>query len=377
MLRMTTRMLLAPLANVVFGAVLLLAHSAQAFVAGPCISNLVLRGSSRQDVCAGARMQLDPFAANLVIGGIAGTVSNLAVFPIDLVKTRLQSSSAGDGGEGALAMIQYVIRADGVAGLWAGSTPVLLGSAPESALQLAVQTWLITSAMAGLSVGSENDLTLLTQIICGGVAGASTILVTNPMETLRIRASIEGKTSSFTDNVRALGLSGLYFGFEAGLARDIPFSALYFPLFCTFKAHAQPFFSEGVALTIAALVAGMFTAAATSPFDIIKTRVQAQAGRTAAPVSQSVTLRSPAFVAAYSGAREGLEFPEMDVEEVLGGGDMTSSVSIEATVRELVVSEGWWCLFKGVGPRTMRLAPCMAITLVLYEQLQQVFRSVN
>ena len=102
-------------------------------------------------------MQLDPFVANLVIGGIAGTVSNLAVFPIDLVKTRLQSSSAGDDGEGALAMIQDVIRADGVAGLWVGSTPVMLGSAPESALQLAVQTWLITSAMAGLSVGSEND----------------------------------------------------------------------------------------------------------------------------------------------------------------------------------------------------------------------------
>jgi len=241
---------------------------------------------------------VDPFVANLVIGGIAGTVSNLVVFPIDLVKTKLQNGLGKEGG--VLATLSNVVQVDGIGGLWAGSTPVLLGSAPESALQLAVHTWLAATAIAVSSeVWNEVELTLLVQIVCGGIAGASTLLVTNPMETLRIRASIEGQSSSFIDNVNALGLRGLYSGWEACLLRDIPFCAMYFPLFCLFKAQVLPFLTahnaEGAACTVAALAAGMISAAVTAPLDVIKTRVQAQAGR-ARPVRSS----SSAFIAAYS-----------------------------------------------------------------------------
>lgn len=180
-------------------ALLLVARSANAFVSVPC----GLRGSFRTQrlvrphalaaasrgkgalSAGGVGMQSElfanPFVTDLLFGGIAGTVSNLAVFPIDLVKTKLQSNAEGSE-HGALATLMNVVRADGVGGLWSGSTPVLLGSAPESALQLAVHTWLIAMAVASQSSAvGENDLTILTQIICGCVAGASTILVTNPM----------------------------------------------------------------------------------------------------------------------------------------------------------------------------------------------------
>ena len=346
----------------VAGVVLLFAQ-ADAFVApsGSVLFRTRAKGFSAAPTCrqVAARRGLsmhflegvDPFVANLVIGGIAGTVSNLAVFPIDLVKTKLQNGARGTEG-GVMATLSNVVRVDGIGGLWAGSTPVLLGSAPESALQLAVDTWLVATAIAVSSeIWNEVELTLLVQIVCGGIAGASTLLVTNPMETLRIRASMEGQTSSFIDNVNALGVRGLYSGWEACLLRDIPFTASYFPLFCLFKTQALPFLTahdaEGAACTVAALAAGMISAAVTAPLDVIKTRVQAQAGR-ARPMRSS----SSAFIAAYS------------EEEV--------PADIAGTVRELVAREGWGGLLCGAGPRVMRLAPGMAITLALYEQLQML-----
>lgn len=52
-------------------------------------------------------------------------------------------------------------------------------------------------------------------IFISSLAGAATILVSNPMEVLRIRSSLE-KDASFVENVKALGLRGLFSGWQAG-----------------------------------------------------------------------------------------------------------------------------------------------------------------
>jgi len=109
---------------------------------------------------------VDPFVANLVLGGIAGAVSNTIVFPLDLAKTKIQQS-AKEASEGPLSALAQIVRTDGVRGLWAGATPVLLGSAPESAIQLASHTWLVAFAAASLVPG-EAQLPLWSQVACGG-----------------------------------------------------------------------------------------------------------------------------------------------------------------------------------------------------------------
>jgi hypothetical protein len=119
------------------------------------------------------RMQLDPFVTNLVLGGIAGTVSNTVVFPLDLAKTKMQQSAQASA-EGPLASLANVVRTDGISGLWAGATPVMLGCAPESAIQLAVHSWLITcltiASAAPMNEAQMNEasLPLASQVLCGG-----------------------------------------------------------------------------------------------------------------------------------------------------------------------------------------------------------------
>ena len=93
-------------------------------------------------------MQLDPLLGNVIIGGISGTISNVAVFPIELVKTKIQSASSAEDRlkfRDCQSVMRAIIEEKGVIALWEGVTPVLIGSAPESAIQLAVHSWVVAA----------------------------------------------------------------------------------------------------------------------------------------------------------------------------------------------------------------------------------------
>lgn len=77
------------------------------------------------------------------LGAFAGAVGATAVYPIDLVKTRMQNQRAGSFiGElayrNSMDCCKKVIRHEGVLGLYRGLVPQLLGVAPEKAIKLTV-----------------------------------------------------------------------------------------------------------------------------------------------------------------------------------------------------------------------------------------------
>lgn len=73
-------------------------------------------------------------------------VGATAVYPIDLVKTRMQNQRTGSFiGElmyrNSFDCFKKVIRHEGVFGLYRGLVPQLLGVAPEKAIKLTVSFW--------------------------------------------------------------------------------------------------------------------------------------------------------------------------------------------------------------------------------------------
>lgn len=78
-----------------------------------------------------------------ILGSIAGAVGATAVYPIDLVKTRMQNQRTGSYiGElmyrNSYDCFKKVIRHEGVFGLYRGLVPQLMGVAPEKAIKLTV-----------------------------------------------------------------------------------------------------------------------------------------------------------------------------------------------------------------------------------------------
>lgn len=120
-------------------------------------------------------------------------------------------------------------------------------------------------------------------------AGGSQVIFTNPLEIVKIRLQVAGEIAGGAkvralSVVRELGLFGLYKGARACLLRDVPFSAIYFPMY----AHTKAAFADDegynhpLTLLAAGAIAGIPAASLVTPADVIKTRLQvvARTGQT-------------------------------------------------------------------------------------------------
>uniref|UniRef100_A0A8C7ZUY8 Solute carrier family 25 member 12 n=1 Tax=Oryzias sinensis TaxID=183150 RepID=A0A8C7ZUY8_9TELE len=185
----------------------------------------------------------------------------------------------------------------------------------------------------------DDTIPLFAEIMAGGCAGASQVIFTNPLEIVKIRLQVAGEITtgprvSALSVVRDLGFFGLYKGAKACFLRDIPFSAIYFPMY----AHTKTQFADengrlgALQLLTAGAIAGVPAASLVTPADVIKTRLQvaARAGQTT-----------------YSGVID--------------------------CFRKIMKEEGFRALWKGAGARMCRSSPQFGVTLVTYELLQRWF----
>ncbi|KAF9427157.1 mitochondrial aspartate-glutamate transporter agc1 [Podila epigama] len=280
-----------------------------------------------------------------LLGSISGAVGATVVYPIDLVKTRMQNQRSKVVGEllykNSIDCFKKVIKNEGVLGLYRGLGPQLIGVAPEKAIKLTMND-LVRRHLTD----KDGNITFVGELIAGGVAGGSQVIFTNPLEIVKIRLQVAGEAAKASEGaaprpgavtiVRNLGLMGLYKGASACLLRDIPFSAIYFPVYAHLKKDV---FKEGPdhrlaisELLMAGAIAGMPAAYFTTPADVIKTRLQVEAKK-----GQST----------YSG--------------------------ITDAARKIYAEEGFRAFFKGGPARIFRSSPQFGTTLMVYEMLQRAF----
>ncbi|KAI9184470.1 hypothetical protein H9P43_003523 [Blastocladiella emersonii ATCC 22665] len=273
--------------------------------------------------------------AKLASGSIAGIIGTSIIYPIDMVKTRLQSGS-GAQYKGIVDCFRTIVRTEGTRGLYRGITANLIGITPEKAIKLAVND-LAREALA--APGTHPDhLPIHLGALAGATAGTCQVVATCPMEVIKIQMQLAALNTppgqaapSLMQVVRNLGLRGMYKGTAATLMRDVPFSILFFPSHAFFKSLCEDenghvgfgsVFGSGI-------LAGWLAAGAVTPADVIKTRLQASG--------------SP-----YTGIRH--------------------------CFTDIVKTEGASALFKGILPRCMIVSPLFGITLLVYELQQRYLK---
>ncbi|XP_033214379.1 mitochondrial glutamate carrier 1-like isoform X1 [Belonocnema kinseyi] len=231
----------------------------------------------------------------IINGGIAGIIGVSVVFPLDLVKTRLQNQVIGPKGEKMYSSMfdcfKKTYAAEGYFGMYKGSAVNILLITPEKAIKLAANDVFRHQ----LTPGPGQNLSLIREMLAGGSAGACQIVITTPMELLKIQMQDAGRVASaaktagkevpkisawsLTKNLfKKRGILGLYQGTGATALRDITFSVIYFPLFANLNALG-PKREDGSSVFwcsfVSGCVAGSTAALAVNPFDVIKTRLQA------------------------------------------------------------------------------------------------------
>ncbi|XP_023940259.2 mitochondrial glutamate carrier 1 [Bicyclus anynana] len=230
----------------------------------------------------------------IINGGIAGIIGVSIVFPLDLVKTRLQNQTVGPSGEkqykNMLDCFKQTYRAEGYFGMYRGSAVNIILITPEKAIKLAAND--LFRFHLTLKDGS---LPVFRQMIAGGLAGACQIVITTPMELLKIQMQDAGRQAAQAakegkkfERVTAMqltrrlmaerGIFGLYKGVTATAARDISFSVVYFPTFAILNdlgpkdtpGGPPPFWWS----FLSGCAAGSTAALGVNPLDVIKTRMQ-------------------------------------------------------------------------------------------------------
>jgi len=297
------------------------------------------------------RKQSFSLLPRIINGGVAGIVGVTCVFPIDLVKTRLQNQQIGPNGERAYkSIIDCGIKTftkEGFFGMYRGSGVNLLLITPEKAIKLVGNDFF--RHHLALPNGS---LTKTREMLSGAGAGTCQIIVTTPMELLKIQLQDAGRTSGKQSAeamtvgangvvrmsasslalqlLRERGVFGLYRGFGATAARDITFSAIYFPLFANLNSLGKR--REGSTKAVfyvsflSGFAAGSFGAFIVTPLDVVKTRLQ--------------TITKAQGEKVYSGILS----------------------CLIGTFR----TEGWQALFKGGFCRVLVMAPLFGIAQTVY-----------
>jgi solute carrier family 25 (mitochondrial aspartate/glutamate transporter), member 12/13 len=115
-------------------------------------------------------------AHHFALGSIAGAFGAFMVYPIDLVKTRMQNQRGGPRVgtllyKNSIDCAIKVFRNEGIRGLYSGVMPQMVGVAPEKAIKLTVNDLVrrkLTDENGRIRLGSE--------LVAGGTAGGCQVV---------------------------------------------------------------------------------------------------------------------------------------------------------------------------------------------------------
>ena len=225
-------------------------------------------------------------------GAAAGTAVDLSLYPIDTLKTRLQSRAG-------------FYASGGFRGIYAGVGSAALGAAPGAALffvsyewikatmsrrqaELASSSWSKKSGHSGDKAWVRHEwLEPLNHMLAASVGEVAACAVRVPTEVVKQRAQAMEYRSSLAalggilSLRREIGAYGvfreLFRGWNIMVMREVPFTVIQFPLWEALKEwRKRTEGKDGVTAFESAVfggVSGAVAAGFTTPLDVLKTRM--------------------------------------------------------------------------------------------------------
>lgn len=289
-----------------------------------------------------------PFVYQFVAGAVAGISEILLMYPLDVVKTRIQLQ-VGAAAKGAAPSSHYtgvidclgkIIKNEGFSRLYRGISAPILMEAPKRATKFAAndEYGKVYKRLFGMK-----EINQPLAILNGASAGATESLVVVPFELVKIR--LQDKSSKYTgatDVVRKIvaneGILALYNGLEATFWRHVVWNAAYFGSIFQLRSLFPKYQDKNKKMLVdlvSGSIGGCFGTILNIPFDVVKTRIQNQ-------------VKVPGVTPKYNWT-----FP-----------------SLALVYKE----EGAVALFKGLLPKILRLGPGGGVLLVVFTKTMDFFR---
>lgn len=288
-----------------------------------------------------------------VVGAGLFTGVTVALYPVSVVKTRLQVASKDVAEKNAFSVVRGILKTDGIPGLYRGFGTVITGAIPARILFL---TALETTKVAAFKMVEPFKFSEPTQAaIANGIGGMSASLCSQavfvPIDVVSQKLMVQGysghaKYSGGLDVARKIikshGIRGLYRGFGLSVITYSPSSAVWWASYgssqrviwsllgnrAEFK-DATP--SQLTIMSVQAfggIIAGATASLITTPLDTIKTRLQVM-GHEKRPSARGV-------------------------------------------VEKLIADDGWKGFYRGLGPRFFSMSAWGTSMILAYEYLKRL-----
>lgn len=258
--------------------------------------------------------------------------TNAVLFPVELVKTRLQLQRTKAVYKNTLDVVYKTVKHEGFLGLYKGF--------PVS--QFGVLTGHIYASSYEISREQFSPLQNAARgFLAGGLAAALEQTVINPVDVISQRMMVEGQGQRNKQRgtlrsvnivkrvLRDHGVFGFYRGFAASLMVEGLWSATWWASYCLYLDVIGKMVPDGtshlVIKGLSGMLAGISSAVVGNPIDVIKIRLQVEGRK-----------------------------------------------SFSRTLNDLLKNEGALALTKGMFASAISEMPCSAITIIGYEMVKKL-----
>lgn len=190
-----------------------------------------------------------PFSALLVSGAASGSITSIALTPIELVKCKMQVpvNGAARAAPGTLSIITSIFRHDGILGFWRGQLGTFIretggGAAWFGGYEGVSLFFRMRAASKRQNTSEPVTIPIYQQMIAGAAGGISYNFLFYPADTIKSRMQTEdvirpghGGRQTFLSVGKTMwqqqGLRSLYRGCGITCARSAPSSAFIFSVY--------------------------------------------------------------------------------------------------------------------------------------------------
>ncbi|KAF4461730.1 mitochondrial carrier [Fusarium albosuccineum] len=286
-----------------------------------------------------------PVVAAFCAGGVAGAVSRTVVSPLERLKILMQVQSVGrDAYKLSVGQaLGKMWKEEGWRGFMRGNGTNCIRIVPYSAVQFSSYNFYKRNIFENYPGA---DLSPLSRLICGGIAGITSVFFTYPLDIVRTRLSIQSASfAELGERPQKLpgmwatlvhmyktegGMSALYRGIIPTVAGVAPYVGLNFMVYESVRKYLTPEGEQNPNATrklLAGATSGAVAQTCTYPFDVLRRRFQ--------------------------------------INTMSGMGYQYKGIT--DAIRVIVMREGVKGLYKGIVPNLLKVAPSMASSWLSFE----------
>lgn len=273
-----------------------------------------------------------PLYHQLIAGAFAGIMEHSVMFPIDALKTRIQSAHTNSISNNLVAQITKISSAEGTLALWKGVQSVILGAGPAHAVYFGTYEFCKSQLVKDSDIALHQPLKIA---FSGAMATITSDALMNPFDTIkqRMQLNTQSKVWPIAKSIyQKEGLSAFYTSYPTTIAMNIPFTALNFVIYESSTSILNPSGKYNPFLhCICGGLSGTVSAAITTPLDVIKTTLQVRGSNTV----------------------------ELDV--------FKQADTFGKAAKAILKIHGWKGFLKGLKPRIVATMPATAISWTAYE----------